>query len=170
METPDFCFYFLIRYKLCKTVNEILTDLVCTFFDTYPGLSTIERWIKDFDSRSFALETRTRLGRPWKTREEENDRKTMIEYLKTTGKRFNNLKQHRIPLKVCLLMWDRTYSHIAAETRDLLWNDEIGGHEEVTTAMQRAMERVSEDELVDQLKKLREHFHDVITAGGHYSF
>ncbi|CAB4068981.1 SECISBP2 [Lepeophtheirus salmonis] len=45
-------------------VNEIHTDLFCTFPDTCSGLSTIKRWRNDFDSGSFALEKRTRLGRP----------------------------------------------------------------------------------------------------------
>nr|XP_040574639.1 histone-lysine N-methyltransferase SETMAR-like [Lepeophtheirus salmonis] len=126
----------------------------------------------------------------------------MIEYLKTTGKRFNNLKQHRIHLKDCLLIWDNARPHVAAETREfltrkdvepvkqspfssdlnicdqflfrklkhLLRNDEFEGHEEATTAVQRALKRVSEDELFDQLKKLREHCHDVIAAGGDYIF
>ncbi|QQP38544.1 Uncharacterized protein FKW44_019147, partial [Caligus rogercresseyi] len=34
------------------------------------------------------------------------DRNTMIEYLRTTGKRFLSLKKDKIRLKDCLLMWD----------------------------------------------------------------
>ncbi|QQP54576.1 Uncharacterized protein FKW44_007451, partial [Caligus rogercresseyi] len=33
------------------------------------------------------------------------DRNTMIEYLRTTGKRFISLKKDKIRLKDCLLMW-----------------------------------------------------------------
>ncbi|QQP40902.1 Uncharacterized protein FKW44_015104, partial [Caligus rogercresseyi] len=115
------------------------------------------------------------------------DRNTMIEYLRTTGKRFLSLKKDKIRLKDCLLMWDNTRPHTAADTREfltrrdlepvkqssysphlnlcdrflfrklkhLLWEDEFGGHEEATLAVQRAMTRVSEDELNDKLRKLR---------------
>ncbi|QQP50092.1 Uncharacterized protein FKW44_010979, partial [Caligus rogercresseyi] len=40
--------------------------------------------------------------------------------------------------------------------KHLLRDDEFGGHEEATLAVQRAMRRVSEDELYDQLRKLRD--------------
>ena len=43
----------------------------------------------------------------------------------------------------------------------LLRNDEFRGHEEATAVVQRAMKRVSEDELFDQLRKLRDHCHDI---------
>ncbi|QQP36421.1 Uncharacterized protein FKW44_021517, partial [Caligus rogercresseyi] len=48
--------------------------------------------------------------------------------------------------------------------------DEFGGHEEATLAVQRAMRRVSGDELYDQLRKLRGHCHDVIAIGGDYVY
>ncbi|QQP51476.1 Uncharacterized protein FKW44_012853, partial [Caligus rogercresseyi] len=41
--------------------------------------------------------------------------------------------------------------------KHLLREDEFGGHEEATFVVQRAMRRVSEDELYDQLRKLRGH-------------
>ena len=129
-------------------------------------------------------------------------RETMIEYLRTTGKRFLSLKKDRIQLKDCLLMWDNARPHAAADTRlfltrrdvepvkqspyspdlnlcdrylfrklkYLLRNDEFRGHEEATAAVQRAMKRVSEDELFDQLRKLRDHCHDVIAVGGDYVY
>ncbi|QQP53517.1 Uncharacterized protein FKW44_006023, partial [Caligus rogercresseyi] len=50
--------------------------------------------------------------------------------------------------------------------KHLLREDEFGGHEEATLAVQRAMRRVSKDELYDQLRKLRGHCHDVIAVGG----
>ncbi|QQP55250.1 Uncharacterized protein FKW44_008378 [Caligus rogercresseyi] len=40
--------------------------------------------------------------------------------------------------------------------KHLLREDELGGHEEATLAVQRAMRRVREDELYDQLRKLRD--------------
>ncbi|QQP50068.1 Uncharacterized protein FKW44_010948 [Caligus rogercresseyi] len=43
METPDFRSYFLIRIKLARTINEIPDDLLSTFPDSYPGLSTLHR-------------------------------------------------------------------------------------------------------------------------------
>ncbi|QQP56895.1 Uncharacterized protein FKW44_001720 [Caligus rogercresseyi] len=49
--------------------------------------------------------------------------------------------------------------------KHLLREDEFGGHEEATLTVQRAMRRVSEDELYDQLRKLRGHCHDVIAVG-----
>ncbi|QQP31677.1 Uncharacterized protein FKW44_025356, partial [Caligus rogercresseyi] len=121
---------------------------------------------------------------------EAADRNTMIEYLRTTGKRFLSLKKDKIRLKDCLLMWDNARPHTATDTREFLtWRDvepvkqshyspdlnlfkaparedEFGGHEEATLAVQRAMMRVSEDELYDQLRKLWGHYHDVITVGG----
>ncbi|QQP39039.1 Transposase [Caligus rogercresseyi] len=72
METPDFRFYFLIRIKLARTVNEIHGDLLSTFPDSCPGLSTLQRWHTEFDKGVFALEKKTRPGRPRETRTEEN--------------------------------------------------------------------------------------------------
>ncbi|QQP54273.1 Uncharacterized protein FKW44_007051 [Caligus rogercresseyi] len=54
--------------------------------------------------------------------------------------------------------------------KHLLREDEFGSHEEATLAVQRAMRRVSEDELYDQLRKLRGHCHDVIAVGGDYVY
>ncbi|QQP31544.1 Uncharacterized protein FKW44_025170, partial [Caligus rogercresseyi] len=99
------------------------------------------------------------------------DRNTMIEYLRTTGKRFLSLKKDKIRLKDCFLMWDNARPHTATDTREfliqrdvepvkqspyspdlnlcyrflfrhlkhLLREDEFGGHEEATLAVQRAM-------------------------------
>ncbi|QQP48993.1 Uncharacterized protein FKW44_009494, partial [Caligus rogercresseyi] len=116
------------------------------------------------------------------------DRNTMIEYLRTTGKRFLSLKKDKIRLKDCLLMWDNARSHTATDTREYLTQrdvepvkqlpyspdlnlfeapspgDEFGGHEEATLAVQRLMRRASEDQLYDQLRKLWGHCHDVIAV------
>ncbi|QQP55784.1 Uncharacterized protein FKW44_000230, partial [Caligus rogercresseyi] len=54
--------------------------------------------------------------------------------------------------------------------KHLLREDEFGGHEEATLAFQRAMRRVSEDKLYDQLRKLRGHCHDVIAVGEDYVY
>ncbi|QQP36831.1 Uncharacterized protein FKW44_022040 [Caligus rogercresseyi] len=43
----------------------------------------------------------------------------MIEYLKTTEKRFLSLKKDKIRLKDCLLMWDNACPHTATDT----WRD-----------------------------------------------
>ncbi|QQP38406.1 Uncharacterized protein FKW44_018972 [Caligus rogercresseyi] len=98
------------------------------------------------------------------------DRNTMIEYLRTTGKRFLSLKSDKIRLKDCLLMWDNarptlprcqgvpdpegrgTGETVTQLTRlelcgrflfqklkHLLREDQFGGHEEATLAVQRAM-------------------------------
>ncbi|QQP50298.1 Uncharacterized protein FKW44_011254, partial [Caligus rogercresseyi] len=128
------------------------------------------------------------------SRPEHHDR-----VLKTTGKRFLSLEKDKIRLKDCLLMWDNARPHTATDTREfltrrdvepvkhtpdlnlcgrflfrklkhLLREDEFGGHEEATLAVQRAMRRVSEDELYDQLRKLRGHCHDVIAVGGDYVY
>ncbi|QQP52592.1 Uncharacterized protein FKW44_004783 [Caligus rogercresseyi] len=72
METPDFRSYFLIRIKLTRTANEIHGDLLSTFPDSCPGLSTLQRWHTEFDKGVFALEKKTRPGRPRETRTEEN--------------------------------------------------------------------------------------------------
>ncbi|QQP57880.1 Uncharacterized protein FKW44_003021, partial [Caligus rogercresseyi] len=120
------------------------------------------------------------------------DRNTMIEYLRTTGKRFLSLKKDKIRLKDCLLMWGNTlltrrdvepvkqspYSpdlnlcdrFLLRKLKHLLREDEFGGHEEATLAVQRAMRRVSEAELYDQLRKLRGHCHDVIAVGEDYVY
>ncbi|QQP54753.1 Uncharacterized protein FKW44_007688, partial [Caligus rogercresseyi] len=106
-------------------------------------------------------------------------------------------EKDKIRLKDCLLMWDNARPHTATVTREfltrrdvepvkqspsspdlnlfrklkhLLREDEFGGHEEATLAVQRAMRRVSEDELYDQLRKLRGHCHDVIAVGGNYVY
>ncbi|QQP56197.1 Transposase [Caligus rogercresseyi] len=72
METPNFRSYFLIRIKLARTVNEIHGDLFSTFPYSCPGLSTLQRWHTEFDKGVFALEKKTRPGRPRETRTEEN--------------------------------------------------------------------------------------------------
>ncbi|QQP50672.1 Uncharacterized protein FKW44_011762, partial [Caligus rogercresseyi] len=115
------------------------------------------------------------------------DKNTMIEYLRMTRKRVLSLKKDKIRLKDCLLMWDNTRPHTATDTREflirrdverflfrklkhLLREDEFGGHEEATLAIQREMRRVSEDDLYDKLRKLRGHCHDVIAVGGDYVY
>ncbi|QQP55835.1 Uncharacterized protein FKW44_000293 [Caligus rogercresseyi] len=60
MDTHDFRSYFSIRIKFTKTVNEIHKDLIFTFTNSYPRLSTIKRWRKDFYKGSFALEVNRR--------------------------------------------------------------------------------------------------------------
>ncbi|QQP40757.1 Transposase, partial [Caligus rogercresseyi] len=72
MATPDFRSYFLIRIKLARTVNEIHGDLLSTFPDSCPGLSTLQRWHTEFDKGVFALEKKNRPGRPRETKTEEN--------------------------------------------------------------------------------------------------
>ncbi|QQP48528.1 Transposase, partial [Caligus rogercresseyi] len=62
METPDYRSYFLFRIKLARTVNEIHGDLLSTFLDSCPGLSTLQRWHTEFDMGIFALEKKTRPG------------------------------------------------------------------------------------------------------------
>ncbi|QQP35139.1 Uncharacterized protein FKW44_023284 [Caligus rogercresseyi] len=249
METPDFRSYFLIQIKLARTVNEIHGDLLSTFPDSCPGLSIFQRWHTEFNKGVFALEKKTRPGRPRETRTEENvarvkrlvednprmttrqvaaevslpsttvfrlltedlglrnvlsvlptrlseavpvprgrlsgvssvspgrvpvllgfggaeaslggahgdpvldppcetdseedddsdgvhlqaeagidhcttccgaDQNTMIEYLRTTGKRFLSLKKDKIRLKDCLLMWYNARPHTATDTREFL--------------------------------------------------
>ncbi|QQP54205.1 Uncharacterized protein FKW44_006963, partial [Caligus rogercresseyi] len=111
---------------------------------------------------------------------EAADRNTMIEYLRTTGKRFLSLKTDKIRLKDSLLMWDNAlpnrrdvepvkqspYSPDLNLFEAPAPGGRVWGHEEATLAIQRAMRRVSEDELYDQLRKLRGHYHDVIAVGG----
>ncbi|QQP34820.1 Uncharacterized protein FKW44_022845 [Caligus rogercresseyi] len=133
---------------------------------------------------------------------EAANRNTMIEYLRTTGKRFLSLKKEKIRLKDCLLMWGNARPHTATDTREFLTRrdvepvkqspyspdlnlcdrflfqklkhlhreDEFGVHKEATLAVQWVMRRVSEDELYDQLRKLRGHCHDVIAVGGDYVY
>ncbi|QQP50616.1 Uncharacterized protein FKW44_011667, partial [Caligus rogercresseyi] len=45
---------------------------------------------------------------------------TMIEYLRTTGKRFLSLKKDKIRLKDCLFMWDNARPHTATDTWEFL--------------------------------------------------
>ncbi|QQP54386.1 Transposase [Caligus rogercresseyi] len=312
MEIPDFRSYFLIWIKLARTVNEIHGDLLSTFPDSCPGLSTLQRWHTEFDKGVFALEKKTRLGHPRETRTEENDnphmttrqvaaevslpfttvfrlltedlgiqnllsvlvphqlseankmhrvkccqdllklfqdhgedflrshllvqdescggksgrsprgpgsrppcetdneedddsdwvhlqaeaadRNTMIEYLRTTGKRFLSLQKEQDPaerlsphLGQCTEFLTRRdvepvkqspYSpdlnlcdrFLFRKLKHLLREDEFGDHEEPTIAVQRAMRRVSEDELYDQLRKLRGHCNDVNAVGGDYVY
>ncbi|QQP52595.1 Uncharacterized protein FKW44_004787, partial [Caligus rogercresseyi] len=93
------------------------------------------------------------------------DWNTMIEYLRTTGKRFLSLKKDKIRLKDCLFMEFLTWRDVESvkqspyspdlnlcdrfqfqKLKHLLREDELGGHEEATLVVQRAMRRVSEDE------------------------
>ncbi|QQP50475.1 Uncharacterized protein FKW44_011487 [Caligus rogercresseyi] len=56
----------------------------------------------------------------------------MIEYLRTTGKRFLILKKDKIRLKDCLLMWDNARPHTATDTREFLTRRGRGTGETVT--------------------------------------
>ncbi|QQP53989.1 Uncharacterized protein FKW44_006654 [Caligus rogercresseyi] len=49
----------------------------------------------------------------------------MIEYLRTTGKRFLSLKKDKIRLKDCLLMWDNARPHTATDTREFLTRRDV---------------------------------------------
>ncbi|QQP49951.1 Uncharacterized protein FKW44_010786, partial [Caligus rogercresseyi] len=114
--TPDFRSYFLIRIKLARTVNEIYGDLLSTFPDSCPGLSTLQRWHTEFDKGIFALEKKTRPGSPRETRTKENVArvKRLVEdnpQMTTRGPEDDwealfSLKKDKIRLKDCLLMWD----------------------------------------------------------------
>ncbi|QQP56453.1 Uncharacterized protein FKW44_001126, partial [Caligus rogercresseyi] len=53
------------------------------------------------------------------------DRNTMIEYLRTTGKRFLSLKKDKIRLKDCLLMWDNARPHTATDNREFLTRRDV---------------------------------------------
>ncbi|QQP35430.1 Uncharacterized protein FKW44_023658 [Caligus rogercresseyi] len=46
------------------------------------------------------------------------DRNTVIEYLRTTGKRFFQPEKGQDRLKDCLLMWDNARPHTATDTRE----------------------------------------------------
>ncbi|QQP51711.1 Transposase [Caligus rogercresseyi] len=52
--------YFLIRIKLARTVNEIHGDLLSTFPDSCPGLSSLQRRHTEFDKGVFVLEKEIR--------------------------------------------------------------------------------------------------------------
>ena len=54
--------------------------------------------------------------------------------------------------------------------KHLLRDDLFRTHEDAISAVQRAMKMIDENELFDQLKKLREHCKDVIAAGGDYIY
>ncbi|QQP53344.1 Uncharacterized protein FKW44_005798 [Caligus rogercresseyi] len=53
------------------------------------------------------------------------NRNTMIEYLRTTGKRFLSLKKDKIWLKNCLLMWDNARPHSTTDTREFLTRRDV---------------------------------------------
>ncbi|QQP37362.1 Uncharacterized protein FKW44_017599 [Caligus rogercresseyi] len=53
------------------------------------------------------------------------DRNTMIEYLRTTGKRFLSLKKDKIRLKDCFLMSDNARPHTATDTRESLTRRDV---------------------------------------------
>ncbi|QQP48867.1 Uncharacterized protein FKW44_009320 [Caligus rogercresseyi] len=197
METPNYRPYFLIRIKLARTVNEIHGDLLSTFPYSCPGLSTLQRWHTEFDKGVFALEKKTRPGRdsygvhlqaeagidPCTTyrdhsRPEHHDRVPEDDW-----EELSQPEKDKIWLKDCLLMEFLTRRDVEpvkqspyspdlnlCDSTCFLREDEFGGHEEATLAVQRAMRRVSEDELYDQLRKLRGHCHDVIAVGGDYVY
>ncbi|QQP51602.1 Uncharacterized protein FKW44_013020 [Caligus rogercresseyi] len=139
MDIPDIRSYFLIQIKLAKTANKIHGDLNSTLPDTCPGLSTIKRWKKDFDNGSFVLEKNTSVGRPQETRTpetiaavkhliENNPRMTTrtvatevsLQQKPVSRLLTEDLGLRNVHLKDCLLMWDNTRPHAAADTRDFL--------------------------------------------------
>ncbi|QQP35564.1 Uncharacterized protein FKW44_023828 [Caligus rogercresseyi] len=108
------------------------------------------------------------------------DQNTMTEYLRTTKNRISQPEKDKIRLKDCLLMRDNARPHTATDTREFLtWRDvEPVKHSPYSPDLNlcdstcsgrtslgatrrlhspRAMRRVSEDELNDQLRKLRGH-------------
>ncbi|QQP54710.1 Transposase [Caligus rogercresseyi] len=162
---PDFRSYFLIWIKLARTVNEIHGDLLSTF--PGPGLSTLQRWHTEFDKGVLALEKKTRPGRPRETRTEEN-----VARVKRLVEDNPRMTTRQVTAEVSL----RSTTVFRLLTEDLglrnllsvfvphqlseankMQQDEFGGHEEATLAVQRAMRRVSEDELYGQLRKLGRH-------------
>ncbi|QQP38213.1 Transposase [Caligus rogercresseyi] len=72
METPDYRSYFLIRIKLARTVNEIHGDLLSTFPDSCPGLSTLQRWHTEFNKVFFCPGEEDLSWTSRETRTEEN--------------------------------------------------------------------------------------------------
>lgn len=128
------------------------------------------------------------------------DSNSMIEYIKDTSKRFQNLKNHRIALKDTHLQMDNARPHSATLTQDYLKqrgisvvhqspyspdmnlcdrflframkqdlkNEDFDGPEGVKRAIQRSIRLISENTLMDQLRKLRDHCHLVIAANGDY--
>ncbi|QQP42237.1 Uncharacterized protein FKW44_016838 [Caligus rogercresseyi] len=292
VSNPDFRSYFLIRIKLARTVNDIHGDLLSTFSDSCPGLSTLHRWHTEFDKGVFALEKKTRPGRPRETRTEENVARASevlsrppeavpgprgglsgvssvspgqvlvllgfggaeaslggahggpvldppcetdseedddsdgvhlqaeagIDHCTTC--RDHNRPEHndRVPeddwealsqpekgqdlaerlsphVGQCTFPHFHRYQEFLArrdvepvkqspyspdlnlcdrfllrKLKHLLREDEFGGHEEATLTVQRAMRRVSKDELNDHLRKLRGHYHYVIVVEGDYVY
>ncbi|QQP39496.1 Uncharacterized protein FKW44_020392 [Caligus rogercresseyi] len=49
----------------------------------------------------------------------------MIEYMRTTGKRFLSLKKDKIWLKDCLPMWDNARPHTVTDTREFLTRRDV---------------------------------------------
>ena len=128
------------------------------------------------------------------------DSNSMIEYIKDTSKRFQNLKNHKIALKDTHLQMDNARPHSATLTQDYLKQRNISivrqspyspdlnlcdrflfrtikqdlnkkdfdGPEDVNRAIQRCIRLISENTLMDQLGKLRDHCHLVIEANGDY--
>ncbi|QQP56305.1 Transposase [Caligus rogercresseyi] len=242
METPDFRSYFLIWIKLARTVNEIHVDLLSTFLDSCPGLSTLQRWHTEFD-RVFCPgeedpteENVARLKRlvedypRMTTRQvaaEVSLPSTTVFRLLTEDLGLRNLLSVLVPhqlsdanktqrVKCCqdllklfqdhgedflgshLLVQDKSWFYWIrrsprgpgfrppCETDSEEGDDSDGVHlqaeaEYLRTTGKRVWEprggytrrsagdeRVSEDELYDQLRKLRGHCHDVIAVGGDY--
>ncbi|QQP36318.1 Uncharacterized protein FKW44_021372, partial [Caligus rogercresseyi] len=120
------------------------------------------------------------------------DRNTMIEYLRTPGKRFLSLKKDKARLKDCLLMWGNARPHTATDTREFLTQRDVEPVKQspylpdlnlcdrflfrklnhlLKTSLEATRRLHSpEDELYDQLRKLRGHCRDVIVTGGDYVY
>lgn len=128
------------------------------------------------------------------------DAEYMIQYIKDTGKRFQNLKHNSIALKDTHLQMDNARPHSAVATQDYLRSrnvplvhqspyspdlnlcdrflfravkvdlntETLGDPEDVKSAIQRSIRLISENTLVDQLRKLRDHCDRVVEANGNY--
>ena len=127
----------------------------------------------------------------------------MINYLKDTRKRFQNLKKNKVTLQELLFQMDNARPHTAAATKQFLdrrgdgegalisqspyspdlnlldrflfrhikmdlRGEDFSGPEDLSKALQRSIRHISENTLVEELKKLKSHFDDIIASAGDY--
>ena len=133
--TTHYRAYVYTGFKMGKSVSQLHEELQQVFGQTSaPSLRTVRRWIADIRADTvkpkltprktmFLVAFTTSPARFSVTALPKGVTVTadyMVEFLKATGNRFNNLKSHKIRFKDLLLQMDNARPHSAARTQTYL--------------------------------------------------
>ena len=127
-------FYVYKRHRLGISGKQIFDELARVHQDPFPSLQTIYQWILEIQMGSFQFEKKKSQGRQFLTVNAANVQRVrllmpqresinadyMIQYLKDTSNRFQNLKKDKICLKKMPFQMDNARPDTAAATQNFL--------------------------------------------------